>query len=125
VINAGASRIIFSVHDDIEIPDIKCNYVGFFKPEYWNRAGSLPRTKKTFTFLNKYCRMPLSNFIIRADGKVPLCCNDYSNVVLQGDINKESIMDVWNNPINKKRRKNISKGILLDNICKKCTGMIK
>jgi radical SAM protein with 4Fe4S-binding SPASM domain len=42
------------------------------------------------------CNHLLSNVFILWDGKVNLCCMDYDGRVILGDINKQSIEEVWN-----------------------------
>ena len=68
----------------------------------------------------RFCRAPANMLIIRANGTVSLCCNDYYNKVIQGDLNKQSIMEIWKNPVNKRRREELSKGNLIEPICKAC-----
>ncbi len=58
--------------------------------------------------------------IIRATGKVSLCCHDYYTSVEMGDINKQSLMEVWYDGKNVERRERIARGILKDKLCMKC-----
>jgi MoaA/NifB/PqqE/SkfB family radical SAM enzyme len=42
------------------------------------------------------CRRPWYLFQIRYDGKVGLCCFDYDGNQVMGDLNRNSIEDIWN-----------------------------
>ena len=46
----------------------------------------------------KVCPWPFYMFLINPDGDVSPCCNHYKPIVL-GNINKDSIVDVWNSAI--------------------------
>lgn len=45
---------------------------------------------------NQPCRRLWSSLCILWDGKVPLCCIDYEGVINLGDIQKQSIREIWN-----------------------------
>jgi radical SAM protein with 4Fe4S-binding SPASM domain len=82
-----------------------------------NRGGSVPNLKTLHPF---YCS-PL-HLIIRADGSVPLCCNDYYKEVNFGNVKNERIIDIWNKPFYRKIRNEIKRGIFNLPICKRCLG---
>lgn len=42
------------------------------------------------------CTTPILTFNILYDGKVILCCDDFKNKMILGDINKSSIKKIWN-----------------------------
>lgn len=125
LIEAGVNSFLVTIHDDVGIPK-KFNSMPHVKVQkigrLCNRGGSVEIPNNRLDLQNKYCRVPSISFIVGVDGKVPLCCQDYFYDVLQGDLNKQTIMEIWNNPVNKARRDKISKGILEYDICKKCTG---
>lgn len=62
--------------------------------------------------------------IVRADGKVSFCCRDYYNEVRLGDINKSSLIDIWNGKAFRKIRSEIKRGVFILPICKRCMGKI-
>lgn len=68
------------------------------------------------------CRLPWTEMVISWDGKVPLCCIDYNDTIVLGDMTKESIKDVWDGKLLKKYRKmHINKEFDKIPICKSCT----
>jgi len=84
---------------------------------FTNRGGSVPiKTLHPF-----YCA-PM-HLIIRANGSVPLCCNDYYKEINFGNIKEERLIDIWNKPFYRKIRNEIKKGIFKLEICKKCLGI--
>ncbi len=57
-------------------------------------------------FIKKHaCNQPFERLMILQDGKVIVCCDDFNGKILVGDINKESIKQIWNS----KRVKKIQK----------------
>jgi radical SAM protein with 4Fe4S-binding SPASM domain len=51
------------------------------------------------------CRILWTELIVSWDGKVPLCCIDYDDKLIMGDLKNESISDVWGGEKYKKNRK--------------------
>jgi len=41
------------------------------------------------------CDMLWTTFYVQCNGRVALCCDDYEGSVIMGDLNKQSILDVW------------------------------
>lgn len=62
-----------------------------------NHAGvGLPPTEEP---LKKRCVRPFRELVIRHDGKIPLCCNDWRGEYKIGDVSDyKSLIDLWNNP---------------------------
>ncbi|MFA5358748.1 MAG: radical SAM/SPASM domain-containing protein [Patescibacteria group bacterium] len=46
-------------------------------------------------WLRDPCRLIWTDMVISWDGTVPLCCNDYENKIILGDINKQTVAEVW------------------------------
>jgi radical SAM protein with 4Fe4S-binding SPASM domain len=44
----------------------------------------------------KGCSTPLTTFNIMSNGDVILCCNDFSNKLILGNVNNLSIREIWN-----------------------------
>lgn len=42
------------------------------------------------------CRLLWTDMVISWDGLVPLCCLDYENKIVLGDVKKNSIKEIWN-----------------------------
>lgn len=86
------------------------------------RGGQSPNNKKRKT-VNISCSLPFRQIVIRPDGKLSLCCNDALGKYTMGDLNKQSLIEIWNskkyeiirNKL-KKARKNIS-------LCKYCDSL--
>lgn len=60
-----------------------------------SRGGDAPNRKNMISYENETCALPFEQMIVRPDGKVSLCCNDPLGRNTLGDLNKESITDVW------------------------------
>ncbi len=68
------------------------------------------------------CISPWQSFVILTDGRVVLCCNDYSGQYIMGDLNRESIAQVWNGEeFNNIRSKHAESGRKSIAICRGCT----
>lgn len=68
-----------------------------------------------------FCTVPLISFYIRASGDVVLCFNDYTDNNILGNINKNTIREIFNSEIYKQIRHNMSNGKKLNNdLCNKC-----
>lgn len=65
------------------------------------------------------CIYPLT---INYKGDVLVCCNDYFGQAVFGNLEKESIMDIWNKNDFKKIRSELVKGIYSLDLCRKCVG---
>ena len=64
-----------------------------------NWGNQLENYEKRADELNKYssmpCISPWSTAVIHFDGKVPLCGCDYNNKIIMGDLNKQTIQEIW------------------------------
>ncbi len=65
-----------------------------------NRGGAAPNkaqeTYQTFEYLqNTSCAYPFIQLIIRPSGEISMCCNDALGKVTLGNLNDESILEVW------------------------------
>lgn len=67
------------------------------------------------------CHRPFGQMIILADGRVVLCCCDYSASVIVGDINKQSIPEIWNGKVLKKiRQEHLKRRFDRIGLCSEC-----
>ncbi|MDR0219809.1 MAG: SPASM domain-containing protein [Lachnospiraceae bacterium] len=86
-------------------------------------GGSAPNADPQTAIIPKNtCLLPFAQCVIRPDGKISLCCNDAYGKYTLGDLNKQSISEVWNGrPFNelrerlKKGRQSIDKCSVCDN----------
>lgn len=81
-----------------------------------NRGGYIKLKSKRIP--KKICN--LNTLIIKADGIVCACCQDYFHDINIGDAKAAKIMDIWYSPTFKSLRKNLMRGITERDICKKC-----
>ena len=44
----------------------------------------------------EFCQFPWSSMTIKSNGKAVMCVEDYDNEIILGDINKDSLFDIWN-----------------------------
>jgi 8-amino-3,8-dideoxy-alpha-D-manno-octulosonate transaminase len=65
-----------------------------------------------------------SLIFVRADGSIPLCCNDYYNEVNFGNVNQKKLIDIWNSPFYRKIRNELKRGVFNFEICKRCRGTL-
>ena len=75
------------------------------KPEEWgetpiqvqNRTQLYERIATDRTEIHTPCVLPSSKGWIHHDGSIQLCCNDWTNTNVYGNIATENFFDVWNN----------------------------
>jgi hypothetical protein len=83
-----------------------------------NRGGSAPNKRKVGKSFKAPCDMPFLQLIIRADCGVSLCCNDALGKVTLGDVEKQTLEDIWYGQkhfeILESMRENIRSGICRD-----------
>ena len=111
-----------------EFIDMKkmCKSLGF-NFERWgflDRSGNV--TYKSNNIYNEnvsYCEQnrPLERMHILSDGRVIFCCQDWSHSLVVGDINNNTISEVWNSKVyNNARNSLYDKEKDSPMICKKC-----
>ena len=79
-----------------------------------SRGGFAPNKKKEevknfLNYSNHSCALPFIQFVIRPSGEISICCQDALGKVTMGDLNKNSISEVWNGPQYKEVRKKLNK----------------
>ncbi len=42
------------------------------------------------------CQFPWSSMVIKSNGEVAMCVDDFNNEIILGDARKESLYDIWN-----------------------------
>ena len=63
-----------------------------------SRGGNAPNRPAPTKPPSFKCRYPFSQFIIRPDGRISLCCNDALGQMTMGDLNLQSMRDIWTGP---------------------------
>ena len=67
------------------------------------------------------CRLLWTDMVVSWDGKVPLCCNDYENKVILGDMKKQSISEVWGGKkLARARKMHVNGNYKAISLCKNC-----
>lgn len=125
----GLDMILITNYDDYEKDNLinlsqkYHNYViyrNFRSMNMVNRAGEL--FERNNENINKSCLRPSNQLVINWKGNVLLCCNDYYEKHVFGNVKNESIMKIWNSDAFKKYRKRLSKegGRGEIDICRNC-----
>lgn len=60
-----------------------------------SRGGTAPNRKELVRYGKDRCILPYKQMVVRPDGKVSLCCNDAVGKYTLGDVNMESLLDIW------------------------------
>ncbi|HHU17000.1 MAG TPA: radical SAM protein [Clostridiales bacterium] len=63
----------------------------------YNRAGTSPNKLKLDKPLKQFCALPFTDINIVGEGNVTVCCFDALNKTSMGNINQNSIIDIWYN----------------------------
>ena len=67
------------------------------------------------------CRLLWTDMVISFNGDVPLCCNDFENAVILGNIKNDSIKEIWSGAtLNRIREQHKSLEFDKTPICKNC-----
>jgi len=62
---------------------------------YHNRSGNVEAMNEQP--IEGMCSMPFIQMIVRYNGDVVLCCNDYRSDVVMGSVKDDRLLDIWNN----------------------------
>jgi radical SAM protein with 4Fe4S-binding SPASM domain len=87
--------------------------------QFDNRKGTdRSKVEKNLTYP---CRLLCSGgIVIMSNGKVPLCCKDYDGSISLGDLNTQTLEDIWNSKFKTYKTLHLDgKGNMI-NICKNC-----
>lgn len=89
-----------------------------------NRGGSLDFMKVDQP-LKEVCYRPDRMLTINSDGKVVICCNDYHGQEIMGDVNKEKLLDIWNNEQFRHFRRHLRrKDRTVSPLCRSCNEIV-
>lgn len=90
-----------------------------------SRGGQAPNKKRRELFTDVKCTHPFRQMIIRPDGKVSICCNDALGETDMGDVNENTLVEIWKGEKFENVRKNIQQfgrgGV---EFCRYCDSMI-
>lgn len=60
-----------------------------------NWTGKIKEGQNNFPEQRDPCRLLWTDMVISWNGDVPICCQDYENKIILGNVYKESITDIW------------------------------
>jgi len=119
---AGLDEIRVSCYSDevenkVSKMGVKINKLQQIKASFYNRGGNVDvgGEKK-----GGYCPKPFNQMYVRWTGQAVLCCSDYHFEAVMGDVNKQSLMDIWNNSKYNKYRQHLKRGKRDLPLCNKC-----
>lgn len=91
------------------------------REEVITSRGGLAPNKQILKGLNAACVYPYKQMVIRPDGKCSLCCNDALGKYTMGDVNKQTLTEIWYSErytkLRKEMKKNRRKNLKLCNEC--------
>lgn len=66
------------------------------KDSFWNRGGSVPDVAPAGKYANlRNCKYPSRQMYVTYSGKAVICCSDWDEEVVLGDLTCERLSDVW------------------------------
>lgn len=111
----------------VEDPFIEKKELDLFKKQwkdkgqvigYKNFAGKIYKVGKPF----RNCHRAISQMTVLWNGKVNLCCMDGLGEVIFGDLNKQTIKDVWNSTHRQFYANAHLRGEIVKGLCEQCAG---
>lgn len=85
-----------------------------------NRAGTAPNKQESVKIFRSPCILPFTDMTIFPDGKVGLCCNDTLEKTCYGDLNSQSIADIFDGEALAEVREKMKHGRDGYSFCKHC-----
>lgn len=96
-----------------------CIQIRYIREVLSNRAGTAPN-KAYKIDNNKICIMPFTDLTIYPDGTIGLCCNDALEKTNLGNLNEQTIMEIWSGSSYQNLREKIGAGRENYFFCKGC-----
>jgi radical SAM protein with 4Fe4S-binding SPASM domain len=85
--------------------------------------GNIIEPEKVRQEVDGYCPAPNEQFVILWDGRVTVCCTDYEGRLAVGNIQEESIEEIWTGPRWRRMREQMWRDILEHQTCRVCKGV--
>lgn len=110
--NSEIKRMFQKYCDNISIQDVR------------NQGGLIANIEDlalgTKNNIKLPCFYPFNSIVVTCEGYVTACCMDFQNYLVYGDLNKDSLKDIWNNNvINGFREKQLNEKVE-NTICANC-----
>jgi len=110
---------IFPVHA------IRIRHIPKALPTFWNRGGNVPSVERKESLRKKYCDLIFKQMYINYRGDVLLCCSDWKNEVIMGNVSREKLLNIWNGPLyDFYRRSHLNLCIEKLPLCKSCNRIL-
>ena len=133
-IRLGLDNFLITQHDNCIPPNLQ-NILDNLKPEEKqhlvirfakdrfmnNRSGLITTLNVVNEPLHAACDWPLTSMVVTMAGNVVLCCNDYYETEVVGNLMKQSLREVWTGPRFEMFRRALSRGDrTVSPLCEKC-----
>lgn len=105
-----------AIHEKIDV-QIKIRYIG---EVLTNRAGTSPNKKETKSIIKEPCLFPYTDMVIYPDGKAGICCCDVKEVTDLGNVNLETIQEIWTGKKYESLRRKLRDGRQGNKFCEHC-----
>jgi radical SAM protein with 4Fe4S-binding SPASM domain len=94
------------------------------RDEILTTRGGQATNRQSINSLRSSCIYPFTQLVVRPDGKISLCCNDALGIYTLGDLNRQSLFEVWYSREYEQIRKGILNGRYNLDLCKSCDTLI-
>lgn len=94
-LNPNVKAISDYVEDKPELKEKVVIYLRKQNEVLTSRGGVAPNKKDGNYYIDTKRVLPFQQFNVRPDGKISLCCNDALGLYTLGDLNKQSIQEIW------------------------------
>ncbi len=84
-------------------------------------TDSSHQTNNPDRYERTYCGYPSQRLMVASDGTVFPCCVDYNAEMPMGNVQKESLLEIWNGETFKTLRADLRAGVFRSAACKSCT----
>jgi radical SAM protein with 4Fe4S-binding SPASM domain len=135
LISAGVDYFVITKHENEEnfvfdqtLRDLSSDFVQKYiqyqshtELKLTNRGGLLPKIVKTIETINLPCTIPLHMMTITNQGSIIPCFEDYHQVHSMGNVNLNSLEEIWSSKEYSEFRKKILFGMRRNyEVCSKC-----
>lgn len=69
------------------------------------------------------CNFPWAKLSVLYTGDIVACCYDYDGKYVLGNVNRETLSEIWNGPRIKHLRSSLNSGLVLNRMCQNCENL--